>query len=201
MEMPRERGGVGWKARPLSCAFAGPEATITVSTHARTDRPAAGPRDRPKARHPLRDKHTDISLSLALQAHTVGRQARPDSRDQIRDDVEKLALIDRTAPQLEVHMDMLRDRRGSTEALNIFRTGIDRLLERFDIGPVAQRLNAAGRRAGPDRDQYLRLLSYGENAMRILCSRDRSFHQGDIVRAGINVAGRLREVGDVQSLA
>ena len=161
MKVPRKRGRVRWKTRPFPCSFAWSKTAVTVPPHSRTDRPATGPGHRSETRHPLRDHHAHISSPLALQTDTVSRQAKLYSRHQIRDDAQELALLDRTAPQFEVHVDMFRDGSGGAETMDIVRPGIDRLFKRLDIAPVAQRLNAAGRRAGSDRDQHLRLLSHG----------------------------------------
>ena len=116
---------------------------------------------------------------------------------QVRDDPQQLAFVDGAAPQFEIHVHMFRDRRGGLETLDIVWARIHYLLERFDVGPVAQGLNPAGRGAGADREQGLRLLSHEPNAMRVLFCGDRPFNQREIVRAWVHGAGGFWEIGNL----
>src|SRR3954469_8101222 len=49
-----------------------PEAAVAAAVVARAQRSAAGVRDRPEARRPVRDHHADVAAPLALDADAVG---------------------------------------------------------------------------------------------------------------------------------
>ena len=70
-----------------------------------------------------------------------------------REHLQQLLLVDRAAMQLEVDIDVRLDRRGGGERVDEVGPCIDRLGELVHVLEVAQRLDAAGGRAGPDGDQ------------------------------------------------
>jgi len=96
---------------------------------------------------------------------------------------------------------MPRDGCGRLQTLNVLWGGIDLALQQFHIGPVAQSLNAASRRAGADSHQYLGLLPDRPNAPGIFSRGDGPFDQCNVVRPPSHVTGSFRKVRDVQGLS
>ena len=62
-------------------------------------------------------------------------------------------LVDRAAAQLEVDRHVGGDRRRGGQRVDVLRAGVDGATELVDVAEVAQRLDAAGGRAGADGDQ------------------------------------------------
>ncbi len=59
----------------------------------------------------MRDHDADIAPQFALDAYAVRRRDRPPSGEKGRDHLDKLALVDGTAAQLEIDLDVIGDRR------------------------------------------------------------------------------------------
>ena len=140
-----ERGGVG--------RFRGPEAAEAAALVGGAERPAAGLRDGPEAGRRVRGHHAHGAAPLALEAHRVGGDVGPAAEQERPQHLDELALADRAAAQLEVHPHVLRDRRRGSERADVLRRRVDGARELAHVLEVAQRLDAAGGGAGPDRDQ------------------------------------------------
>ena len=124
----------------------------------RAERAAAGLGDRAEARADAPcDEDAGDPASLALEADRLVGQLRPAPDGQGGEQLEQLAGGDGAAAQLRVDRHVVGDRRRGRERLDVFGLRVDRRPERVVVGPVAQRLDAAGRRAGADRDQQRRL--------------------------------------------
>src|SRR3990172_9604503 len=63
--------------------------------------------------------HTDRSAPLALDADARGRRVRLATVEEGAKDFNKLELVDGAAPQLEVHPDVVGDRRGLVECRDV----------------------------------------------------------------------------------
>jgi hypothetical protein len=113
-------------------------------------------------------------LALALEADGVVRHLGLAAGQGRAQHLEQLPLVDRAAAELEVDEDVLRDRRGGREGVEELGVGVDRGRERGDVGDaarsseVAQRLDAAGGRAGADRDELARLRADLADALRVV---------------------------------
>ena len=117
-----------------------------------------------------------------------------------REDLDQLALVDRAAAQLEVDVDVRRDRGGRVERRQVLGVGVDDRAELLDVGPVAQRLDAAAGGAGADGDHELGHLADLVDPLDVLRRGDRALDERDVVRALDHGAGGLGEVGDVDGL-
>src|SRR5271166_2033747 len=106
-------------------------------------------------------------------------------------------FADRAAMQLEIDIDVCLDRRRGRERVDEVGPCIHRLGELAHVFEVAQRLDAAGGRAGTDGDQRTRLPPHRMQTLGIVRRGDRAFHQRYVVRATYHATRRLREVGDV----
>ena len=148
LQLPRQRDRV----RRLHRA----EAAVAAAVVGRAERAAAGVGDRAEARRAVRDHDADVAAPLALHADARRRDVRPPAVEERRDHLEQLALVDRAAAQLEVDRDVRGDRRRGRERRDVLGRGVDDRDELVDVGEVAQRLDAARRRAGADRDELPR---------------------------------------------
>ena len=145
----------------------------------------------------MSDGDADSAAPFALDAHAVRRDARAAVLDGGCEDLEELAGVDRAAVQLEVDSDVRGDRRRARERLYVFGVGIDDRAVFGDVGEVAQRLDAATRRAGTDRDQPAGHAAYLVDPLGIGVGGYRALDERDIVGALDDRAGGLWEVGDL----
>ena len=148
-------------------------------------------RDRSQAGRAMRHHHADVALELALDADAVGRRHRPAAGEEGGDDLEQLALVDRAAAQLEIHRHMIGDRRRRRQRLDVVGPRIDDRGIFLHIGEVAQRLDAARRRAGADRDQRAGARADVLDAFRVVGRGDGAFDQREVVASLDGAAGRL----------
>ena len=189
-----EPGDVGVAARA--------EAAVAAAPIGRAQRAAAGPGDRPEARHrPARRRRTSRRARLhSAQTDFVG-QLRAAADDERRQQLEQLARVDRAAAQLGVHDDVIGDRRGGRER-------VDELGPRIDGGAPTAR----------DRDQLrsawmppavaqapivTRVVARGaqaEQLLELLVRADRALDEEDVERSGRAARGRLGELDDVEPL-
>ena len=145
----------------------------------------------------MRHHHADIALELALDADAVRRRHRPASGEKGGDDLEKLTLVDRAAAQLEIDRHVIGDRGRGRERVDIVGPRIDDGRVFLHIREVAQRLDAAGGRAGADGDERARALAHFADALGIVRRGDRAFDQREIVAPFDGAAGRLGKIGDL----
>src|SRR5512132_1731582 len=144
------------------------EAAVAATVVGRADRATPRVRHRAKARRPVGHHHTDVAAPLALDANAVGRD-RGTPLVQVRaQHLEQLVLVDRTAVELVVDRDVRADRGGGLERGDVLRRRIDDGHEVIDVGEVPERLDAAGRRAGADRDQTARGATDVLDPLRVL---------------------------------
>ena len=66
-----------------------------------------------------------------------------------------------------------------------------------DIGPIAKRLNSAGRCTGADGHQKAALFANFLNSFGVVGRRDRTFHKADVVRPADLLCASLQKVRDV----
>ena len=111
--------------------------------------------------------------------------------------LEELVLRDRAAAQLEVDSHVLRDRRRGLERADVLGRRVDRGGELAHVLEVAQRLDAAGRRARPDRHEEARLLAHLLDALGVVRRGDRALDEGEVVGALLHLARGLEEVRDL----
>src|SRR5581483_5588892 len=74
---------------------------------------------------------------------------------------------------------------------------VDRGREGVEVAVVLERLDAAGGRAGADRDQGLRLLANLPDPRRVVLRRHRALDERHVVGALGGSAPSLEEVGDL----
>ena len=103
-----QRGGVGRLHRPV--------AAVAAAVVGGAERPAAGVGDRSEAGRAVGDHDAHVAAALALDAHAARRDGRPALVEEGADHLEELALVDRAAVQLEVHVHVVRDRRRGRRA-------------------------------------------------------------------------------------
>ena len=104
-----------------------------------------------------RTMHADGAAQLALDADAVRRRVRLARIQERRQHLDQLVLVDRTAVQLEIDLDMRLIGVEVGERVDELGPRIDGLGELAHILEVAQRLDAAGGGAGADGDQRARL--------------------------------------------
>ena len=135
--------------------FLGAKAPVAAAIVGGTDRPTAVMGDRTKARRAVRHHHADRSPSLAFDTYTMSRGVRLFPPQKRSDYFDELPFVDRASPQLEIDADMIGNRRGRFERLDVCRMGVDDRDELFHMLEITQRLNSAGRGASADRDEIL----------------------------------------------
>src|SRR5262249_42626980 len=133
---------------------------------------------------------------LAFDANTMTRDARLATPQESGDQLHQLMFVDGTAAQLEIDAYMIADRRAGFQRVDVLRSGVDGARELFDVGPVPQRLNAAGRRARADGHQILALPANLLDPPGVMRRGDRAFDKADIVRASEFARARFQEVGN-----
>ena len=130
-----------------------PVTAVATTIERRTNRVAAGLRNRPQAGDPLSDHHANGASSFAIETDAVHRRSRAATGQHGLNDFDQLILIDRTAAQFKVDFHVVGDGGRGRQRRNIVRRGVDRTDELIAVGPVAQGLNATGCCTGTDRDQ------------------------------------------------
>ncbi len=118
-------------------------AAVAASPEPRAQRPAAAPGDRPEARDPLGDHHAHDAAALAREAHGLVADLRPAAHGHRHQHLAQLVRADGAAVELGVDLDVLRDRRGRRERLDVLGMRVDGGTERVVVGPVAERLDPA----------------------------------------------------------
>ena len=117
---------------------------------------------------------------------------------QRRDRAEELAAVDRAARQLEVDRHVVRDRVGVLKRAHVLGRRVHGAHELVVLARrVAERLHAAARRAGADRDHDVGLAPDLPDLILLLRRRDRPLDERDVVGTGFDVARRLGEVHDL----
>src|SRR5829696_6098743 len=154
-------------------------------------------RDRPEAGGAVGDHHADVAGPLALDADGVAGDRRRALVEEGADHLEQLVAVDRAALQLEVDVDVGRDRCRGLERGDVLRRGVDDRHEVLHVSEVPQRLDAARGRAGPDRHQPARLRPHLSDPLGVIGGGDRALDQREVVGALHLAAGRLQEVGDL----
>ena len=142
------------------------------------------------------DHHADEAATLAVEADTVRRRVWLSSVEKGADDLDELLLIDRAAAQLEIDANVIGDRRGSAQRLDVVGPRIDDRGELAHVLEIAQCLDAARGRARADGDEMLRGATDLMNALGIVRRRDRAFDERQVVWPAHHGARRLDEVRD-----
>ena len=125
-----------------------------------------------------------LPRALALDADAVGGDRGLALVEEGADHLEQLVAVDRAALELEVDVDVGRDRRRGLERRDVLGRGVDDRHEVLDVGEVAQRLDAARGRAGADRHQPPRLARRTSWIRSASCGRrDRALDQREVVGA------------------
>ena len=88
--------------------------------------------------------------------------------------------VDGAAAQLGVDRHVVRDRRRGRERLDVLGMRVDRGADRVVVGPVAQRLDAAGRGARADRHEQRRLAPDADDLLDLLRGADRALDEDDV---------------------
>jgi hypothetical protein len=115
--------------------------------------------------------------------------------------LDQLARVDRAAAQLGVDLHVLRDRRRRRQRMHELRHRVDCRVERVVVDPVAQRLDAAGGRAGADRHQELRRGAQLDDPRDVLGRADRALDEQHVVGTRRAAGLGLGKVDDVEALA
>ena len=160
---------------------------------------AAGLGDRTETGGALRHHHADGAPPLALDALAVIGDVGASAIEKSVEHFQQLALVDRAAPQFEIDLDVVVDRRRFSKRINVFRPGVNSGDELVDTGKIAQCLDAAGGGASADGDQCLRLAADPVDALGVMGGGDRALDQGDVVGSLGGGAGGLQEVGDLDA--
>jgi len=126
---------------------------VTPAVVSRANRAAARVRYRTETGRSMCDHHANGPAQLALDADAVRRCVRPAVMQEGANDFYELTLIDWATAQLEINEDMISDRRGFVQRLEIGRRGVDDAREFLHIFEVAERLDAAARGAGANSHQ------------------------------------------------
>src|SRR5665811_269415 len=173
------------------------EAAVATSRECRAEGATSGQRDRPETGRPVSDRDAERSATLALDTHAVCRNARAAALDERGQNLQELFGVDRAAVQLIVDGHVCSDRRGALEGLDVLRVGVHDGAVLGDVSEVAQRLDAATRGAGTDRDQEARGSAYLLDALGISGRGHRPLDERDVVWTLDHRAGGFREVGDL----
>src|SRR5581483_10977246 len=100
------------------------EATVTASVVRGTQDAASGVRNRSHTWNASGNHDANYAFAFAVQADAVRRYCRRPIMNKGIDDVDELIFIDRTSPQLKIHLHMGGDGRGCFERRYVFRPGI-----------------------------------------------------------------------------
>ena len=146
------------------------------------------------------DDDAGRAAPLAFGADRFVGELRPATDDERGQQLEQLAGIDRAAAQLGVDDDVVGDGRRHRERRDELRLRVDGGGPRPVLGPVADGLDAAGRRAGTDGHQGGRLAAQAEQLLELLLGADRALDEQDVERAGRAARGRLGKLDDVEPL-
>ncbi len=146
------------------------------------------------------DDDAHLAAALALDADALGRHVRRASAEVGGDHLDQLALVDGAPPQLEVDGDVVPDRGRGREGLDELGVSVDGPAELVDVAEVPERLDAARGRAGPDRDEDLRMRADLRDPLEVRRGRDRPLHEREVVRPREDPARRLPEVGDLDAV-
>ncbi len=189
VQLPRQRDRV----RRLHRA----KAPVAAAVVRRAERAAAGVRDRTETGVPCATITQTVAAPLALDADARRRDRRPAAMQKGVEHLEQLPLVDRAAVQLEVDRHVGRDRRRGCKRRDVLRRRVDDPQEIADVGEVAQRLDAAGRGAGADRDQVLRRAPHLPDPLGVVRRRDRALDERQVVGAFDRCARCFEEVRDL----
>ena len=97
------------------------EAAVAAAPVGRAERAAAAVDDRPQAGDALGHHHADGAAALAFQADRAGREVRLAVLQQGGDHFHHHVLVDRAAPDLQVHRHVLGDGGGFLQVVQVFR--------------------------------------------------------------------------------
>lgn len=143
------------------------------------------------------DGDADRAPPLALETDAVVGDAGLAAAEERGDHFQELAAVYRAAAQLEVDIDVVGDRGGGGECVDVVGAGVDGASVLVDIGEVVQRLDAAGGRAGPDRHQAAGGVADRTDPFGIAGCGDRAFDEREIVGPRAHGAGGFQEVRDL----
>src|SRR5450830_104650 len=174
------------------------EAAVATARKRRADGTATGLRHRAQAGG-AENLYAWGLAPLALGADGVGGYVRTPAREHCQKRVHELLLVDRAALQLEIDLDVVGDRRRGLERLDVLGMRVDDVRVLLHVGEVLERLDAAGGRAGADRDQELRLLPDLLDSLDLLGCRDRALDESDVVGARDLRSSGLEEVSDLDA--
>ena len=160
-------------------------------------RPAAGVGGRAEARCAVRHHHADVAAQLALHADAVSGHLGAAVVQEGGEHLDQLALVDGAAPQLEVDGHVRGDRGAVGERGDELGLGVDDREVLLDVGEVAQRLDAAGRRAGADGHQVPGDRPHLPDALDVVRRRHRALDEGQVEGPRPSRPARLEEVGDL----
>ena len=173
------------------------ETAVTGAAAGRTQRAAAGLRDRAQTGLAAADQHARHAPPLALDAQAVRGDVRLPAGQQRRNQLQQLVLVHRAAAQLEVDEHVGRDRRGRFQRADKLRAGVDIAGELVDVGPVAQGLNSARGRTGANGDQVFAVPAHALDALLFVGRGDAPFDQADVVRRRQLAAAGFEKIGDL----
>jgi hypothetical protein len=143
------------------------------------------------------DHHAHVPSALALDADAVVGDRGLPFVEEGADHLEQLVAVDRAALELEVDVDVGRDRGRVLESRDVLGRGVDDRHEVLDVGEVPQRLDASRGRAGPNRHQAPGFHAHLLDPLGVLGCGYRALDEGKVVRALDLPPGRLQEVGDL----
>ena len=166
----------------------------------RTDGATARLRDRPQAGDAPRDRHAHGAALLALHADRVLRHPWSTADEHGGDELDELRRVDGAAAKLEVDVHVVGDRRARGERVDEPGRCVDRRQKVVDAAPVAQGLDAAGRRAGAEGDEDAALGTDLVDTLDILGGGDRALDEAEVVRPGHRAGAGLEEVVDLHVL-
>ena len=172
------------------------ETAVAAAVVAWAQRTATGVGDRAQTGNALGDGDAGHPGTFAFRAHRRRRQPGFAPDQQCSQGVEQLPAVDRTAAKFVVDAHVRRRRGGGGQGLDVVGPRVDHGRELGDIGEVAQRLDAAGGGAGPDRDQHTGLLADLADPALVGRGGDRALYQGHVIGAADDGAGGLGEGGD-----
>ncbi len=184
-----QRAGVG--------RFHGAKAAVAAPAIRWTEGAAAGLRYRPQAGDTVCYHDARRAPLLAFHTDAIGGNIGPPAVQIGANHFEQVLLIDGTATQLEVDEDVVGNRRGLGQRVDVFGPGIDRTRKLFYVSEVAQGLNPARSCAGADHDEKLGRSPNLADTLEIVRRGDGALHQRDIVGALHDRTGCLEEVGNV----
>src|SRR5205823_10033803 len=99
----------------------GAEAAVAAASVRWAERPAPGLRHGAQAGGAMGHHDADRAALFALQAHAVPRYDGTPAGEERRDHLQELALVDRTASQLEIDVHVVGDGRRMLQRCDVVR--------------------------------------------------------------------------------